>query len=172
MREFSLAFGGLEAKGGVSGTFGEQVNLGGKLSTNAFDPRALLTSVGVAAPKTTDPTALTRLELETTFKFEAGALAIDPLKLALDATHFSGSFRRGAGDDPLGEFTLRGDTLDISRYIPPTDPASEPFVLPTAMLKALKFRGVFELEKATLDDVVMKGVTIRLLLDEQGLRGN
>jgi AsmA protein len=172
IREFSLAFGGLEAKGGVSGTFGEQVNLGGKLSTNAFDPRALLTSVGVAAPKTTDPTALTRLELETTFKFEAGALAIDPLKLALDATHFSGSFRRGAGDDPLGEFTLRGDTLDISRYIPPTDPASEPFALPTAMLKALKFRGVFELEKATLDDVVMKGVTIRLLLDEQGLRGN
>jgi hypothetical protein len=38
------------------------------------------------------------------------------------------------------------------------------------MLKALKFRGVFELEQATLDDVVMKGVTLRLLLDEQGLR--
>jgi hypothetical protein len=29
---------------------------------------------------------------------------------------------------------------------------------------------VFELEQATLDDVVMKGVTLRLLLDEQGLR--
>jgi len=32
------------------------------------------------------------------------------------------------------------------------------------------FRGVFELEQASLDDVIMKGVTLRLLLDEQGLR--
>ncbi|HEX6396213.1 MAG TPA: hypothetical protein VFZ95_02215, partial [Steroidobacteraceae bacterium] len=87
-----------------------------------------------------------------------------------DDTHFSGNFHRGAGEDPLGEFSLRGDALDISRYIPPTDPNSEPFVLPTAMLKALKFRGVFELEQARLDDVVMKGVTLRLLLDEHGLR--
>ena len=38
------------------------------------------------------------------------------------------------------------------------------------MLKSLKFRGVIELEQATLDDIVMKGVTLRLLLDEQGLR--
>jgi hypothetical protein len=54
--------------------------------------------------------------------------------------------------------------------VPATDPDSEPFVLPTAMLKSSRFRGVFELEQATLDDVVMKGVTVRLLLDEQGLR--
>ena len=70
----------------------------------------------------------------------------------------------------MGEFALRGDTLNISRYIPPADPASEPFVLPTAMLESLKFRGVLELEQATMDDIVMKGVTLRLLLDEQGLR--
>jgi hypothetical protein len=41
--------------------------------------------------------------------------------------------------------------------------------MPTAALKALKFRGVLELEQATYNDVVMKGVTLRLLLDEQGL---
>jgi len=170
IQEFSLAFGGLEAEGGVSGDFGEQVNLGGSITTNTFDPRALLTTVGIAAPKTTDPAAITRLQLDTTWKIDGGAIALDPLKLTLDDTHFSGNFHRGAGDDPLGEFALRGDTLNISRYIPPTDPDSEPFVLPTAMLKALKFRGVFELERATLDEVIMKGVTVRLLLDEQGLR--
>ena len=70
----------------------------------------------------------------------------------------------------MGEFALRGDALNLSRYIPPTDPASEPFVLPTATLKALLFRGSVELERATLDDIDMKGVTLRLLLDEQGLR--
>ena len=39
-----------------------------------------------------------------------------------------------------------------------------------ADLRALKFRGVIELEQATYDDIEMKGVTLRLLLDEQGLR--
>jgi AsmA protein len=170
IREFRVAFGGLEAKGGVSGDFGEQVNLGGTLATNTFDVRALLAAVGISPPKTTDPAALTRLQLDTTWKLDGGAIALDPLKLTLDDTHFSGNFHRGGGEDPLGEFALRGDALDLSRYIPPADPNSEPFVLPTAMLKALKFRGVFELEQARLDDVLMKGVTLRLLLDEQGLR--
>ena len=97
-------------------------------------------------------------------------MQVDPLVLGVDDTRFTGNFRRAAGDDPVGEFTLRGDQLDIARYIPPTDPESEPFVLPTAALRALKFRGLLELEEAKYEDIVMKGVTLRLLLDEQGLR--
>lgn len=169
IREFDLAFGGLEARGGVNGNIGQQAKLGGTITTNSFDLRALLSGVGIEAPKTTDPAALTRLQVDTAWKFEGSGLAVDPLKLSLDDTHLSGSFHRDGGEDPLGEFSLRGDTLNLSRYVPPTDPNSEPFVLPTAMLKALKFRGVFELAHVTLDDVVMKGVTLRLLLDEQGL---
>ena len=38
------------------------------------------------------------------------------------------------------------------------------------MLEHLQFRGVLELEQVTYDDVVMKGVTLRLVLDERGLR--
>jgi AsmA protein len=170
IREYSLVFGGLEASGGVSGDLGEQMNLAGTVTTNSFDLRALLVAVGIEPPKTTDPAALTQLQVDTAWKIDHGAIAIDPLKLTLDDTHLSGNFHRAGGEDPLGEFSLRGDTLNLSRYVPPTDPNSEPFVLPTTMLKALKFRGVFELEQATLDDVVMKGVTLRLLLDEQGLR--
>jgi AsmA protein len=169
IREYSLAFGGLEARGSMSGDFGQQANLGGLISTNSFDLRAFLAAVGVEPPKTTDPAALTRVQVDTSWKFDGGAIVVDPLKLTLDDTHFTGNFHRGGGEDPLGEFALRGDTLNLSRYVPPTDPDSEPFVLPTATLKALKFRGVFELEQATLDDVVMKGVTLRLLLDEHGL---
>lgn len=170
VREFSLAFGGFEAEGAVTGDFGQVVNVSGNIASNTFDLRALMASVGIEAPKTTDPKAFTQLQLDTAWKFDAGALAIDPLELTLDDTHFTGNFHRGTGEDPLGEFALRGDTLNISRYIPPADPASEPFVLPTAMLESLKFRGVLELEQATMDDIVMKGVTLRLLLDEQGLR--
>jgi AsmA protein len=168
--EFDLRFGPLEASGAVAGVLAEPMKLSGKITTNTFDPKALLGSVGIEAPKTTDPRALTQVQLAADWRFDAGALGIEPVAFTLDETRFTGKFHRGAGVDPLGEFELRGDTLNITRYIPPTDPASEPFVLPTADLRALKFRGVIELEQATYDDIQMKGVTLRLLLDEQGLR--
>ncbi len=170
VKEYEIAFGGFEAAGGVQGAIGEKTRLSGRFDTNEFDPRALLESAGIEAPKTTDPRALGKLMLKASWEFDDGAVGIDPLALTLDETHFTGSCRRGAGSGPIGEFALRGDSLDIARYIPPSDPASEPFVLPTAMLKALKFRGTIELEQATLDDVVMKGVTLRLVLDDKGLR--
>ncbi|HEY6123233.1 MAG TPA: hypothetical protein VIV63_01180, partial [Steroidobacteraceae bacterium] len=135
-----------------------------------FDPRALLTSVGIAPPKTTDPAALGKVRFAGGWAFDNGAIRIDPFTLDLDETHFQGSFSRTAGEDALGEFALAGNSIDIARYIPPSDPASEPFVLPTVTLKALRFRGEMKLEHATLDDIDMKQVTLRLLLDEQGLR--
>ena len=168
--EFSLRFGALEAEGNIAGGLGEPLALGGKIDTNRFDLQALLASVGIEAPKTTDPRALGQVELDAAWRLDGAAMQIDPLALAVDDTRFTGNFRRAAGDDPVGEFSLRGDRLDIARYVPPPDPESEPFVLPTAALRALKFRGLLELEQVTYEDIVMKGVTLRLLLDEQGLR--
>jgi len=168
--EFSIVFGGFEADGKIGGALGEKPTLAGRLETNRFDPRALLTSVGIAFPKTTDAEALGKVQFGGNWAFNDGAIRIDPFSLDLDETHFTGSFSRTAGADALGEFLLAGSSIDIARYIPPTDPASEPFILPTAALKALRFRGEIRLERATLDDIDMKGVTLRLLLDEQGLR--
>ncbi len=167
--EFTVAFGGFEAGGAVNGSLGENPRLAGKIESNEFDPRALLISVGIAPPKTTDAKALGKVHFAGSWALDSGAIGIDPFTFVLDDTHFTGSFHRSAGDNPVGEFALRGDELNISRYIPPTDPASEPFVLPTAALKALMFRGSVDLERATLDDIDMKGVTLRLLLDEKGV---
>ncbi len=168
--EFAVKFGGLEATGAIDGSLGEPLRLAGKLASRPFDARVLLGSMGIEAPKTTDPRALRRLQLSADWHLDGSAVSIDPLQVTLDDTHISGNFHRGAGEDAVGDFALRGDSLDLARYIPPADPASEPFVLPTAALRALKFRGVLELEQATLDEVVMKGVTLRLLLDDKGLR--
>jgi AsmA protein len=170
IEEFEFSFGAMEATGKIAGELAEPMKLAGDISTNRFDPRALLGSVGIEAPKTTDPKALGQVQLAATWTFDAGAIGIEPAAFTLDDTRFTGKFHRAAGEDPLGEFEFRGDTLNISRYIPPTDPGSEPFVLPTADLRAMKFRGVIELEQAIYDDIEMKGVTLRLLLDEQGLR--
>ena len=168
--EFRARLGGLEAEGSIAGTLSEPLALAGKIDSNRFDLHALMASIGMEAPKTTDPQALGEVELDASWRFEGGAMQVDPLALNVDDTSFTGNFRRDGGDDPVGEFTLRGDRMDIARYIPPTDPASEPFVLPTAALRTLKFRGLLELEEVTYEDIVMKGVTLRLLLDDRGLR--
>ena len=166
---FDATFGALELEGGVQGTLGAAPRLAGRVETNEFDPRALLAAVGVAAPKTTDPQALGVVALKGDWKFDAGAIAIEPFSLRVDETRFTGKFRRAAGDDPVATFELTGDTLDIARYVPPTDPDSPPFKLPTEMLKALEFGGTLTLGEATYGDTKLKGVTLRLQLDEQGL---
>ena len=170
--EFTVAFGGFEAEGDVSGTLGEQPKLAGKIETNEFDPaRAARPRWASRRRRPPMPQALGKVQLRGDLGLRRRRHRHRSVLARRSTTRISpAAFSRAAGDDPVGEFALRGDALNIARYIPPTDPASEPFVLPTAALKALKFRGSVELEQATLDDIDMKGVTLRLLLDEQGLR--
>ena len=170
VERYAIAFGGFEAKGAVKGSLGEHAKLSGEVESNRFDLRALLASVGIEAPKTTDPKALGKIGFSGTWAFDDGAIRVTPLVFDLDDTHFTGSFSRTAGENATGQFALSGSSLDIARYIPPADPNSEPFVMPTAALKALRFRGEIRLVHATLDDIDMKDVVLRLLLDEQGLR--
>jgi AsmA protein len=167
---FEVGFGDLELEGAVRGSLGEQPRLEGRMDTNVFDLRALMASIGMKAPATTDPEALRRLEIAGNWAFEEGAMKVEPVRLRLDDTRFAGLFRLNVDEEAAGHFELRGDRIAISRYIPPPDPTSEPFVLPTAALKELQFSGLVELEEATLDEVVMKGVSLRLLLDDEGLR--
>ena len=169
VKEFALSFGALELEGGVQGKLGAAPRLTGRIESNEFDPRTLLTAVGVEAPKTTDPEALGIVAFKGDWNFDAGAVAFEPFTVRLDDTRFTGKFRRAAGDDPVASLDLAGDALDIARYVPPPDPHSEPFTLPTAMLKALKFRGTIELGEAKYEETLLKGATLKLLLDEQGL---
>jgi AsmA protein len=169
VESFEASFGGIELEGGLQGKLGDAPRLAGRVASNEFDPRALLATLGIAAPKTTDPKALGVVALQGEWKFDAGAIAIEPFSLRLDDSRFTGRFRRAAGDDPVASLELSGDSLDLARYVPPADPHSEPFTLPTAMLKALRFSGTVELREATYADTTMKGVTLRLLLDEHGL---
>ena len=169
VKDFDAQFGALELEGGVVGKLGDAPDLTGRIETNEFDPRVLLAAIGVAGPKTADPKALSVVALKGDWRYGEG-MALAPFTLRLDDTHFTGKLTRTAGVDPLNEIELSGDSLDIARYVPPPDPDSEPFELPVEMLKALKFRGTIRLDAATYEDTSMKGVTLRLLLDEQGLR--
>jgi hypothetical protein len=167
----SASVGELALDGSVQATLGETLAARGSIDTRTFDLKRLLTMFGIEPPRTTDPAALAAVELDANVEYNAGSVRVEQVTLIVDATRLTGRFARTAGADAVGEFTLRGDRLDVARYVPPPDPNSEPFKLPTAALRALRFRGALELDELKYDDILAKGATLRLVLDEQGLHG-
>lgn len=116
-----LQAAGIEASGKLSG---EGLNtdtpaLSGTVSTHAFNPRELLGKLGMPAPDTTDPKALSQLQLNNAaWRFSGGAWAVDQLDARLDDSHLSGSAEYRSGPDTGIRFELTVDQLDADRYTP------------------------------------------------------
>lgn len=144
----------------------------GRASLRSAAPRALLAGLGVDLPPTTDPAAFGRLELDATAALDAEGLRVEPLALLVDDTRLAGRLVRGAGAGAIAEFELAGDAIALGRYLEPYSAGAEPFVFPSQALAALRLRGTLTLSRATLDDVVLEGVTLRLVLDDSTARAD
>jgi hypothetical protein len=138
----------------------------GRASLRSATPRALLAGLGVDLPATTDPAAFGRLEIDATAALDAAGLRVEPLVLVVDDTRLAGRLARGAGADAIAEFALAGDAMALGRYVEPDSAGAEPFVFPSAALARLRLRGTLTLARATLDDVVLDDVVLRLVLDD------
>lgn len=130
--------------------------------------RRNLLDAGVTPPYTTDPTVLAALQVTGQLRLDGEAWQVDPLEIALDDTTLRGRALRA--EDGVIDLTLAGDRMDLARYLEPADAPTPPFVFPTASLRALEARATVTLERATLGDAVLEGVTVRLLHDAAGLR--
>jgi hypothetical protein len=63
-------------------------------------------------------------------------------------------------------FELRGDRIDLDRYLEPDDAEGKPFELPTAALKAANVRGTLRFDTARLAGVDAKDVILRVVTEE------
>jgi AsmA protein len=127
-----------------------------------------LIDAGITPPYTTDPEVLGPLRLATTLRLADGLWQLEPLELTLDATTLRGRVARDATG--VVEVTLAGDQMALGRYLEPDDAPTPPFVFPTAALRALEARATVTLERATLGEAELEGVTLRLVHDAAGLR--
>lgn len=99
-----------------------QPQLSGQLSSNTFNLKQLLTTLGQAAPETADKNALTALAFNTTLGGPAGTVQLKPLSLQLDDTQLNGEASLALDSLRMG-LKLKGNTLDADRYLPPkTEP--------------------------------------------------
>jgi len=99
--------------------FGDKPRLSGSMKTNEFSLRQLLTALGQDAPATTDPEVLQALSFSSDIGGPEGTVELKNVKIKLDDTTFAGNARYGLENSAIG-LKLKGDDLDVDRYLPPS----------------------------------------------------
>ncbi len=106
-----------------------------------------------------------------TWSFDDGAISVDPLALTLDDTHFDGQLPPRCGRTGGRRVCVRAATRSTSRatFRRPI-PRASPSCCRRRCSRPCGSAARSSSSRRRSYDIVMKGVTLRLLLDEQGLR--
>ncbi|MEO7385672.1 MAG: AsmA family protein [Gammaproteobacteria bacterium] len=188
-------FGGFTAKTNLAGidlditgkgSFGARNDLHGTLRFPEFSPRAALTELKAAVPKTADPKVLTRLSGSAEWFFREASAGLEKLAIVLDDTKVAGSLARqllpaASKATPRTRFDLTIDRLDADRYLEPDAPAPDqqgapdkradpPTRIPTATLRALNVEGRARIGQLTVTDLHMADVDVSVAADGGRLR--
>lgn len=99
----------------------DQPKVAGTLSIAEFNLREFLDSVGQQLPPMADSTALTKAELVTRLAGNATSLTFEELNLKLDGSTFTGNVGVSDFAKQALRVDLKGDRLDLDRYLPPPE---------------------------------------------------
>ena len=93
----------------------------GAIRSDEFSPRELFERLGIEAPATTDPAALTVASLSMDLAASPAGAALENIAVRLDDTNLTGgaSVPSLAGAVPPLRFELAVDAIDVDRYLPP-----------------------------------------------------
>lgn len=103
----------------------KDARLEGGLSIAQFNLREFLTGIGVELPPMSDANTLQKFELVTKLGGSANNVAFESLNLKLDDSTFSGRLAVADLAKKAVRVQLKGDKLDLDRYLPPKSKAKE-----------------------------------------------
>lgn len=95
--------------------------LEGSLSLAQFNLREFLDGIGVALPAMRDNGTLSRFEMSARLAGTPSSLSFNDLALKLDDSSFAGSLAVSDFAQQALRLQLKGDKLDLDRYLPPQD---------------------------------------------------
>lgn len=98
----------------------------GTVAISDFNPRLTLARLGVSLPRMTDGSALTRARLDCAFESSGKKASLKTESFVLDSTALSLNASMEKARKPLINFTLKADSLDLDRYLPPSSAAPSP----------------------------------------------
>ena len=137
----------------------------GTIKTNTFNPKALMTQFGIAAPATTDDKALTSASLDIGVSGSTQSIQLKPLKATLDDSTLSGQFSVTDLAKQALQFDLTLDKFNADLYLPPTSAiarasnaapsadasdASDAIELPMETMRKLDINGTARIKKFTI----------------------
>jgi len=139
------------------------------IAIDAFSPRTLMRLFDVDPPETADPSALSRVVVDATAEMTATAIELTDVAIKLDDTSFTGTLSVPSSATGAYQFDLVGDSIDLARYMEPSsDSASDsgeevvPIEIPVELIKPLNARGKFQLDRASLGNIVFENIDVGL----------
>lgn len=97
----------------------KDAKLSGGLSIAPLNLREFLDSIGVALPAMQDAASLGQFELVSRLNGSRNSLMLEDISLKLDGSTFTGSLGLADFSRQALRADLKGDTLDLDRYLPP-----------------------------------------------------
>ena len=176
--DLSLAALGIELVGQINvDDLDTEPTVTGKLSSNDFSPREMMSTLGIQVPETADEAVLTKANLFLALTASPTSAALDDLTITLDDTTFSGSARVPtlAGAIPPVRFDFNVDSIDIDRYLPPPSDSAdddsaveqpvantgdEPIELPVDMLRQLDIDGSFSVGSVKVSNLTTNDIEV------------
>jgi AsmA protein len=149
------------------------------IQVDAFSPRSLMTLLGIEAPETVDPSALSSVIIDAQAEVTTKAIQLRDLTIKLDDTTFRGSLSAPRSSSGTYSFNLDADRIDLARYMAPAEATPEggagesvPVEIPADLVRAFNARGDLRLKAATLGDIVFENVVLGLNVANGRLRLN
>jgi len=144
------------------------------LNAPRFNLRQVLSKIGRKSLETSDPKALTAVEIALSAKGSAEAVSADAVKVRLDDTLLQGSVAITIKPSAAYLFNIQVDDIDLDRYMPPAKGGSKPgsdggakakstpaTALPLDMLRELNLEGKLAIGKAKMANIRLQGVDLQ-----------
>ena len=156
---------------------GESAALAGDLSLESFDARPLLAAFAADGYRPAGKDALGRVSLDARWSADTSRVALEDLKLAVDATTLSG---RAAIQDlaaPAVAFALALDDMNLDGYLPaeagavPAAPAAPAATeVPLADFAGIAVDGTLQMGRVSLSGLTLTDTSVTLAGDGRNLR--
>ncbi len=119
---FDLDLAGAHLSGRLAGRqILDAMALSGAVTLAPLVIREYLPRLGLSAPATRDPKALSLVSASFAFGYGGRRATVDDLKLTVDDTHVTGNVEEDLGDPRSTKFALAVDTINLDRYLPPAE---------------------------------------------------
>jgi AsmA protein len=137
------------------------------LAVQPFSLKELMNTLGVDAPPTADPDALTRVSFSANADVGENAVTLSSMTLELDDTTLTGQLSVPLTERGSYRFDLQANTINVDRYMAPADASADApeaaegdIEIPVDLIRPLKANGSVKLERAYLSGMTFENVVV------------